>query len=105
MSQGLSFVNYKKVNELNQKIEQRGYVDREHLLEFMTCIESNDAKQIIQATQGWLKALHDNPKYDKVTFPQGDIDAIISDLDSYGRVSPEHIMEFKQKSNKSLPVS
>lgn len=100
-----SYINPDKVKALNEKVYERGMVDREHLLELLTCIETNDAKSIIKEVQNWLTSLHDDPKYDKIHFPQGDIDAIIGDLDSYGHVSSEHILQFKQSSSRTLPVS
>lgn len=100
-----SFVNSEQVAQLNDKVYEHGGVDREHLLEFLTLIDTNDALIIIKEVKQWLTMLHDNPKFDKVVFPKGDIDAIIGDLDSYGRVQAETIMAFKQQSNKMLPIS
>lgn len=99
------YVNQKEADELNAKVYERGLVDREHLMKFLTLIDSNDAKHVIEAVQEWLNYLHNDPKFDKITFPRGDIDAIIGDLDSYGRIQPEHLAEFKAQSNKSLPIS
>ena len=87
---------------LNAKVKDRGYVDREHLVEFLTIIPTNDGPTIILEVKEWLADLHKDPTYDTITFPNGDIDAIISDLDSYGRVSVQTIMEFKVNSNKVL---
>lgn len=101
----MSFVNTDKVKKLNEKVYERASVDREHLLEFLTLIDTSDGKQIVAEVQKWLKDLHEDPHFDKVTFPQGDIDAIVGDLDSYGRVQAETIMEFKDKSNKTLPIT
>lgn len=100
-----TYVNPDKLEELNAKVFERGYVDREHLLEFLSAIESNDADTIIREVKNWLTALHEDPHYDKVRFPQGDIDAVIGDLDSYGRLQAETVLQFKQNSNKTLPVS
>lgn len=100
-----SFVDPKKVQAINDKVYERGLIDREHLLEFLTIIETSDAKVIITEVKNWLQALHEDSKYDKVNFPQGDIDSIIGDLDSYGRVQADTIMEFKQNSNKVPPIS
>lgn len=107
MAEKKSFVNPDDVNKLNDKVYQRGLIDREHVLEFLTLIDTTDAKVIIKEVQTWLKNLHEDPKYDKVVFPRGDddIDAIIGDLDSYGRVQPETILEYKMKSNKTLPIT
>lgn len=99
------FADSEKVAALNQKVYERGTVDREHLLEFLTLLNTNDATTIITEVKSWLQKLHDDPKYDKVYFPGKDIDAIIGDLDSYGRVQPETIMAFKQNSNRTLPIS
>lgn len=97
-----SFVDAEKVEELNDKIYDRGMVDREHLLEFLECINTSDQKTIVEAVKDWLKSLHDDPKYDKIVFPGSDIEAILGDLDSYGRVQPETIMKFKEESSRSM---
>lgn len=94
-----------KVKALNEKVYENGGIDREHLLEFLTCIDTNDAPTIIAEVRNWLTKLHDDPKYTRVRFPKGDIDAIIGDLDSYGRVQPETILQFKQSSSRSLPLA
>ena len=98
-------MDQKKLDKLNKKIYEKALVDREHLLEFLTLIPTNDAQAIIKAVKGWLKKLNDDPKFDKVVFPTGDIDAVIGDLDSYGRVQPETILKFKDNPNKVLPIS
>lgn len=100
-----SYVNPDKVKELNAKVYERGHIDREHLLEFLTLIDTNDAQSIIAEVRKWLTSLHDDPTYSKVVFPQGDIDAVIGDLDSYGRVQSETILQFKQASSHALPPS
>lgn len=100
-----SFVNQDKVKTLNDKVYERGSIDREHLMEFLTCVETNDETTIVTEVQKWLTSLHDDPKYDKIHFPTGDIEAVLGDLDSYGRVQPETILQFKQNSNKAIPQS
>lgn len=100
-----SFVEQDKVDTLNEKIYERGVVDREHLMEFLTYVKTTDDKIIISEVNKWLQSLHNDPKFNKVSFPKGDIDAVISDLDSYGKVSGETILQFKQNSNKTLPLS
>jgi len=100
-----SFVNPDKLKELNAKVYERGHVDREHLLEFLKLVETSDALLIIKEVKDWLEALHTDPYYSKVSFPKGDIEAILGDLDSYGHVSAETILQFKQDSNKALPIS
>lgn len=98
-------VDRDKVSKLNDKVYENGGIDREHLLEFLTLIDTNDAPEIIAEVKNWLTKLHDDPKYTKVRFPKGDIDAIIGDLDSYGRVQPETILQFKQSSSRTVPMS
>lgn len=98
-------VDRDKVSMLNDKVYKNGGIDREHLLEFLTLINTNDAQTIINEVKNWLTKLHDDPKYTKVRFPKGDIDAIIGDLDSYGRVQPETILQFKQSSSRTVPMS
>lgn len=90
-------------SEINADIKQRGYIDREHLTQFLTLIPTNEAEVIIKEVQDWLKKLHDDPEYDKIVFPQGDIEAVLGDLDSYGRVQPITIQRFRQSSNKAVP--
>lgn len=101
----MSFVNPDKLQELNDKVYQLGSIDREHLLEFLSLIDTNDQEAIVKEVRDWLIALHGDPKYDKIRFPDKDIEAIIGDLDSYGRVQPETILKFKEQSNKTLPIS
>lgn len=96
----MSTVPDEELKQLNQEIYDKGFVDREHLLKFLTLIPTNDAPTIIKEVQDWLKSLNENPKLDKVNFPEGDINAIIGDLDSYGRVQPLTIQQFKQDSNR-----
>lgn len=98
-------VDRDKVSTLNDKVYENGGIDREHLLEFLTLIDTNDATTVIAEVKNWLTKLHEDPKYTKVRFPQGDIDAIIGDLDSYGRVQPETILQFKQSSSRTVPMS
>lgn len=92
----------KAVKELNKKIYENGGVDRAHILEFLELIKTNDARTIIREVQTWLESLHNDPDFSKVEFPDGDIQAIIGDLDSYGRVQAETIMEFKEKYPKTV---
>lgn len=97
-----SFVDAEKVSQLNDKVYERGMIDREHLLDFLTCVDTNDQKAIVTAVKDWLQSLHDDSKYSKIIFPQNDIEAILGDLDSYGRVQPETILQFKEQSSKAL---
>ena len=91
--------------QLNAKVKANAYVDREHLMEFLTLIPTNDGPHIVKEVQNWLTALHLDPSYDRVIFPPGDIQAVISDLDSYGRVSTDTILQFKQSNSKVVPMS
>lgn len=100
-----SFVDKQQVEKLNDKIYQQGYVDRADLMDFLTYITTNDALLIISEVEKWLQGLHDDPKFSKIVFPKGDIDAILGDLDSYGRVQPDTILQFKQNSSKTVPIS
>lgn len=100
-----SLIKDEDLQTLNDKVYDRGHIDREHLLEFLTLIPSTDDKQIIDEVKNWITGLHNDPKYTHVKFPSGDIDAIISDLDSYGRVQAKTILEFKTKSEKTVPKS
>lgn len=93
------------LDALNAKVKERGHLDREHLMEFLQIVPTSEATVIIQEVRDWLTTLHDDPAYDKVIFPQGDIDAVIGDLDSYGRLQPETILDFKQASSKNVNPS
>ena len=97
-----SLVPPEELTKLNDDVKQRGRVDREHLMSFLKLIPSNDGNQIIQEVQAWLRELHANPEYDKINFPGDDINAVISDLDSYGRVHPATIMKFKAQHSKEV---
>lgn len=98
-------VDTDKVNALNEKVYEKGLVDREHLQEFLTFIETEDPKEIIREVKEWLTVLHQDSHFDKVTFPPGDIEATISNLDSYGRVKPEDLYEYRQNSSRVVPIS
>jgi hypothetical protein len=100
-----SFLDKEKVDELNAKIYEQGYIDRADLMNFLTYIDTSDGKLIVGEVKGWLQGLHDDPKYDKIVFPKGDIEAILGDLDSFGKVSTETILQFKEESNKTLPIT
>lgn len=105
MNEFKSLVKPEDLEAVNQKVYDKGLVDREHLMEFLSVIPTSDGDHIIKEVQSWLYALHNDPKYDKVQFPAGHIEAVISDLDSYGRVQPETILKFKQENGRQLPVS
>lgn len=96
-------IDSKELQKLKQDIKTKGYVDREHLLQFLTLVPTSEATVIISEVKNWLQQLHDDQELSGVSFPKGDIDAIIGDLDSYGRVQPNTILEFKQSSNKAIP--
>lgn len=100
-----SLVPEDKLDALNASIKDRGHVDREHLTEFLSLIPSNDAKHIIEEVRAWLAELHKNPEYDKVRFPGDDINAILTDLDSYGRVRAHTLHELKAQHAKEVPSS
>lgn len=91
--------------ELNKKIKEQEYVDREDLLTFLTLLNTNDSQQIVAAVKEWLSDLSANPNYATVVFPKGDIEAVLGDLDSYGRVQTDTILSFKENSNKTLPIT
>lgn len=101
----MKYTDPEKLKELNAKVYEKGLIDREHILELLTIIDTSDSRDIVAEVREWLTMLHDDPTYDKVRFPQGDIEAVIGDLDSYGRVQPETIYQFKQASNRSLPLT
>lgn len=95
----MSVVPDDQLQILNEEIKAKGYVDREHILKFLSLIPTNDAPTIISEIKNWLQSLQDDPTMP--TFPKGDIDAILGDLDSYGRVHSSTILQFKENSNKA----
>lgn len=100
-----SLVPKDELKKLNQDVYDRGLVDREHMMQFLALIPTNDGDHIIQEVKNWLYNLHNDPKYDKVVFPKGHIEAVISDLDSYGRVQPSTILKYKEQNGRELPVT
>jgi hypothetical protein len=98
----MSLIKQEDLYKLNIRVKERGHVDREHITDFLALIPTNDSDQIVKEVQDWLTYLHENPEYKSVTFPPGDIDAVLGDLDSYGRVQPITIQKFKDTSNKVL---
>ena len=95
----------KKLDALNADVKAHGAVDRAHLLSFLKLQTNSDGSQIVANVKVWLQGLHDDPTYERVVFPQGDIDAILGDLDSYGRVQPETILNFKYSSVREIHPS
>lgn len=94
------------LQELNDDIYEKGSVDREHLLKFLTLINTNDGAVVSEQVREWLGSLHADPKYSKIIFPTGDIDAILSDLGSYGRLQAEtlHNLNAPGGSSRELPI-
>lgn len=95
----------KKLEALNADVKAHGAVDRAHLLSFLKLQTNSDGVALVANVKAWLQGLHDDPTYDRVVFPKGDIDAVIGDLDSYGRVQPETILSFKYSSAREVPLS
>lgn len=93
-------VDKNALNNLNQDVYSRGSIDREHLLTFLTLVNTNDGRVVAEEVRTWLKSLNDDPKYDKVTFPRGDIDAILTDLASYERLRPETLNHLHSSSRE-----
>lgn len=96
-----STIKPEDLEQLNAKVKAKGLVDREHLLEFLALIPTNDNQQIIAEVKEWLTALHLDPSFDKIRFPDGHIDAVLTDLDSYGRVKAETVLQLKQQSART----
>lgn len=94
-----------KLEALNADVKAHGAVDRAHLLSFLTLQNNSDGTAILTNVKAWLQSLHDDPTYDKVIFPNGDIDAVLGDLDSYGRVSADTIYQFKASSTREVTPS
>lgn len=78
--------------EIEADIYAKGSLNRDHLLAFLRLAPTSDSQDLSTATRQWIQRLHDDPYYSKVTFPQGDIDRITSDLESYGHITHETIL-------------
>jgi hypothetical protein len=100
-----SKIDSEKLKILNQSIYERGHLDREHLMEFLKLVPTNDGNHIVTEVREWLRLLHDDSKFDKVSFPGDDINAVLSDLDSYGLVKSDTILRFKEEHGKTVPMS
>lgn len=81
-----------KLADVEQDIWQQGVVNREHLLDFLRLLPTSDTLAIRAAVKDWLLKLHHDPKFSKVSFPEGDISRILDDLASYDRVRHETII-------------
>lgn len=85
--------------EIEADIYEKASVNREHLLAFLRLIPTNDSQVVEKTVKVWLQRLHDDPHFSKVSFPQADgeygsaIDRIIGDLQSFGRVTQETILD------------
>jgi hypothetical protein len=104
MAEHRFLVKQSDLKKLEADVYNKGHIDREHLVVFLEMIPTNDGKAIVEEVRAWLQKLQDDPKYDKITFPRGDIEAVLGDLDSYGRVQPDTIAALKEQSNRSLPI-
>jgi hypothetical protein len=91
-----------KLSELNNKVYEHGTIDREDILSFLRLIDTTDSTVIINELKKWMTSIHEDPKYDKIVFPAGDIDAVIGDLDSYGVIQPSTILQFKEDSVRNV---
>ena len=89
-------IDKSELEKLKADINDRGHLDREHIVKFLELIPTNDGDTIVKEIKQWLYDLHHDDSLPNVTFPQGDIEAILSDLDSYGRVQPDTILKYKQ---------
>ncbi len=81
------------LSEIEADIYKRGSVNREHVLEFLKNQPTTNATHLEEAIEAWLKQISDNPKYSKVVFGDDQIEKVVDDLNSYGRVQPETILE------------
>jgi hypothetical protein len=90
-------------DEINQAIYKDGSVNREHILEFLRTIPTNDTMAIQAEVRTWLQTLHDDPYYSKISFPNENLDGlgvsgnaitrILGDLENYGRVTHETVID------------
>lgn len=79
--------------DIEADVYEQGAVNRTHILDFLRLLPTNDGQAVAQAVRDWLEKLHNDPTYDRVFFPQGDIDRILGDLDSYGRLLHETVID------------
>ena len=85
--------------EIEADIYEKASVNRGHILAFLRLLPTSDAQAISTATRTWLNRLHADPYYSKIIFPAADgefgsgIDRIIGDIDSYGRITAETLLE------------
>ena len=100
-----SKVSSEDLYKINNSIYTKGYIDREHILQFLQSVPTTDGPHIVKEVKHWLTSLHNDPKYSMVSFPGDDINAVISDLDSYGHISSETVLKFKEEHGKSRPVT
>lgn len=87
---------------INKRIYEDGSVNRNHLADFLRTIETNDSMTVEATVRQWLQELHDDPHYSKISFPRENIDGlgvsgdvitrVLSDLQSYGRVTHETLI-------------
>lgn len=89
--------------DIEADIWQKGSVNREHLLAFLKLIPTSDGAAVKSAVEVWLRRLHDDPHYSKISFPVESgtdslgvpgsaIDRVLSDLTNYGRVTHETVL-------------
>lgn len=95
-------VDKDKLIKLNADIYEKARVDREHLLEYLTLLDTSDGQVVAAAVRKWLEELHADPKYDHIYFPDSEIEAILSDLGSYGRLQPNTILGLKHGNTHEL---
>lgn len=85
-------------------IYAKGSVNIEHLTAFLRLIPNSDSEAIGTAVKQWLQRLHDDPHFSKVFFPTevnthtlgvpgNAIDRVVSDLENYGRVTHETLID------------
>lgn len=88
---------------IEEDIRSKGSVNLEHLKAFVKLIPTNDAEGVKTAVKTWLQRLHDDPTLTTVHFPTevgtetlgvpgNSIDRVLSDLESYGRLTHETLI-------------
>ena len=81
--------------EIEQDIWNKGTLDRTHLFNFLKLIPTSDGQDIKAAVNAWLSRLHKDPHFSKISFHQTTIDRVLSDLESYGHVTHETVIDAK----------
>lgn len=100
----------KTLSQVEAEVYEAASVNRSHLLDFLSLQETSDSQELQRRTAEWLKKLHDDPHFSKISFAnsplqdKGPIEAIISDLGTYGVVQAQTIHESHDITEDAAPL-